>query len=400
MHPLLMVALVVGAPAGVTFQAAREVAAARAPDVRIAERRVGVSAAEVAIAGTLENPTLTVSTARESARFGTALSIPVPVFGQTSAAIDAAEADRIAMSDDVEVVRVESRWAATVAWIDLWEAQARASQLALGAVDAEKIVTIAKERFDAGTGARLDVVRADAELARARAEAQADAAAVRSASARLSSWIGGDRPDELAAAGEPGFSAVLPPLADLERALGDHPTVRRDRAQEAAADAHVDAEKRARWPIINGELGVDAFDPGLPRTDIIVGLSLPLPVFSLRGGFIERAGAEHALAQAMLEADRHRLLAGLVAAYRTAEAAGIRATALDREVLPLIEQARSMTEEGYRDGRVDLLRVLEATRALLDIRIERTTATAALHRALADLERSVGHPWEATHAAP
>ena len=49
-----------------------------------------------------------------------------------------------------------------------------------------------------------------------------------------------------------------------------------------------------------------------------------------------------------------------------------------------------MTEEGYRDGRVDLLRVLEAQRALLDGRVAHVDAQATWQRALADLERAQG----------
>jgi outer membrane protein TolC len=51
-----------------------------------------------------------------------------------------------------------------------------------------------------------------------------------------------------------------------------------------------------------------------------------------------------------------------------------------------------MTEEGYRDGRVDLLRVLDAQRAVLDGRSAYVEAQVAWQRALADVERAMGAP--------
>jgi cobalt-zinc-cadmium efflux system outer membrane protein len=53
-----------------------------------------------------------------------------------------------------------------------------------------------------------------------------------------------------------------------------------------------------------------------------------------------------------------------------------------------------MTEGGYRDGRVDLLRVLDAQRAVLEARLAALEARATWQRALAELERAIGVPAE------
>ena len=63
---------------------------------------------------------------------------------------------------------------------------------------------------------------------------------------------------------------------------------------------------------------------------------------------------------------------------------------LREQVLPSIQEASQMTEEGYQSGRVDLIRVLEARRTLIESRIAETTASATLGRAWADLERALG----------
>jgi outer membrane protein TolC len=55
-----------------------------------------------------------------------------------------------------------------------------------------------------------------------------------------------------------------------------------------------------------------------------------------------------------------------------------------------MEEARAMTQDAYLAGRVDLLRLLEAQRALLEAQLAEVEATAAWGRALADVERAAG----------
>ena len=158
-------------------------------------------------------------------------------------------------------------------------------------------------------------------------------------------------------------------LAELVRLLPAHPAVRRDRARIEAAAAHVRAEQRLRWPTINADLAVNWHDPTLPATDLIGGLTFEAPVLSLRGGAIARAKAEQALEETTAALELRRLDADLTDAYARAQGAGARARSLATDVLPALEEVRRMTEEGYRDGRVDLLRLIDAQRARLDNRL-------------------------------
>ena len=95
----------------------------------------------------------------------------------------------------------------------------------------------------------------------------------------------------------------------LDALLAEHPALARDRAQVAAAAAHVRAERRLRWPIVNADVVVNIHDPTLPGTDVIGGVSFDAPVLSLRGGAIARARAEQALAETTLALEQRRLAA-------------------------------------------------------------------------------------------
>jgi cobalt-zinc-cadmium efflux system outer membrane protein len=386
---VLVVLASAAAARDVSFAEARTLSLHAAADVQLAERRHDVSLAEVDVVGALVNPTISLSTATQTARLGSFLSVPVPLFGQRSGALDAARADAAAVRLDVDVTRREARWAATVAWLDLWEAQERAQLLERGAEDAARVMDIASQRLDAGTGPRLDVLRTRVDQVRARAEAQAAQALSTAAAARLAPWLGVAPELALTAAGPPGYSTD--PLQQLEGKQADvHPVLRRDLAQVEASGLHLVQEQRLRWPVLTPQVGVSAFDPTLPRPDVVVGLSFEVPVLSLRGGAIARAQAQRSLAEATADADARRLSALLIDALARSRSSALRRRALHEDVRPAMEEARAMTQDAYLAGRVDLLRLLEAQRALLEAQLAEVEATAAWGRALADVERAAG----------
>src|SRR5262245_8867413 len=210
MHALIF-GLFLAAEIPVTFEAARAAAIEGAPEVRIARRKIAVAAAHADEAGALENPTVALQSASETARFSGELTVPIAVFGQRGKNIDAAEAEREVSALELEVAKVEALHQATIAWLDLWEAQKRGEYLSFAATEAATFADIAQQRFDAGAGPMVDVLRLGADEARARAETLASEAAVRAASARLAPWIGAaEEVFALRASGEPAVSKTIP----------------------------------------------------------------------------------------------------------------------------------------------------------------------------------------------
>jgi outer membrane protein TolC len=179
-------------------------------------------------------------------------------------------------------------------------------------------------------------------------------------------------------------------LGTLQRWQAQHPALQRDRAAVQTAQMRVHLERRLRWPIVNVDVGVNQFDPTMPGRDYFGGLSFELPVLNQRGGEIARASSERALAHAEADADMLRLRAELEAAYREAEGAASQLNALHTNVVPALMEARQMTEESYRSGRVDLIRLLETQRALNESQVAEVAAVGAWGRALANLERATG----------
>jgi cobalt-zinc-cadmium efflux system outer membrane protein len=377
----------------VRFTEARERAVRLAPLVQAAGKRIGIARAQVRVAGTLANPTLSVQSATRTVGLGTWVTVPLPLFGQRGTAVDAAEADVGVSARELSMAQNEARFFATVAWIELWAAQERAHLLDGAAADTEHLLAVTQERFDAGSVPRVDVVRARAGSARAKADLASAQASVRSAALRLTPFLGVEPSDdtELRAEGVIEYAAELPELPTLLRRQVEHPALRRDRAQISAADAHLRSEQRQRWPIVNVDIGANQFDqtdPGGP--DVFGGLSFELPILNQRGGDIERAEAERALAESEAVGNSRLLRADLEAAYRDAQGALGQQEALHGDVVPALLEARKMTEEGYRSGRIDLLHLLDTQRALIESQLAEVDANAAFGRALAELERAAG----------
>jgi outer membrane protein, heavy metal efflux system len=373
-----------------SWDEARAVAARAVPDLEVAAARREVSVSEVQVAAVLPNPAVGISTARETAKLSVALSQPLPVFGQRATQVRAAQADLETAGREVELLLLDVRHGASLAWVDLWEAERRATLLASAATDATRVADIARARFEAGGAPRLDVVRATADVARASADGQAAVRLVAAAGARLDYFVG-IAAEASHTRGEAGLPDSLPATdaGELSR-TAVHPLLARDAAAVRAAEAHLVAERRARWPTVAGDLTVSWGDPTLARTDIIAGVGFELPVLSLRGGAILRAQALQALAEATRDLDGVRLTSERRDASARFAATSLRARVLREQVLPPMEEARQMTEEGYREGRVDFVRVLEAQRALTESRLAWVDAAAAATRAYVDLERALG----------
>jgi outer membrane protein, heavy metal efflux system len=374
-----------------SLREAQALGSAQAAVVVLAKNQASVAQAEVDVAGTLANPTLGLNTATQTARFGTSLNVPLPVFGQRGKSIEAAERAAMAAQQNIDVVTVEARWAATLAWVDLWEAQEQTFVLKLSSLDAQRSLDIATQKQEVGQSARIDVLRTDADVSRTQAELAAAQELVLAASARVSQALALDPREALHATGALSlFDAVASTQQTKEAQATLNPRLKQAQSQSEAAGARIAAEQRLRWPTLNAQFAVNQFDPTTPGTDFIFGLAFDVPILNRRGGAISRALAEKAAFEARARSEVRDVTVERLDAFHRMQAARGRHLALQNRVLPEISEARSMTEDGYKLGRLDLLRLLEAQRTLLETRLAELSAHAALARTVADFERALG----------
>lgn len=364
-------------------------ARAGAPDLRVARGRESIARADVGVAGVLPNPTISAATNSQVARLALGASLPLPILGQRGASIAASRADLETAHLDVEVTWTDVRAAAGRAYVALWLAQERAAARREGSVIAARFDAAVAARVELGASPDVDGLRTRAERLRAEADAREAEALVDAAASQLAFYLATN--EVVRADGEYAVPSDAPPLPSLAVRLDASPMVRRENSDARAADARVDREKALARPTPVIDLGADLGDPTLPTTNYRAGISLDVPLLSLRGPQIdrERAAAAAARSRASLELARNR--AALTAAYHTFVGADARAKML-AAVLVAADAASRATSESYQLGRAQLVAVLDASRTRLDTRLTLAEAIGTRAQAWIDIERAIGAP--------
>lgn len=363
------------------------------PGLQAALARVRVAAADAKQARLLPNPMLAVRLTYSSAGappvietgLGTELVALLARPRRAAAAdrrLEAAAAAALTEALDL-VAEVRSRYAGAQAL------DRRAQLLSEREALADRLGTVAEQRFAAGEAARVDVTTLRAERARLAIERAASDLARRDARLALAEIIGdgaGAADWELA----PPAELALTPAGDearwleaagarrpeiLERtwqlaALGDEAAISRLAAFDGAALGAA-AERDVEWAV-----GPE--------------IALPLPLFDRGGAREERAQAALAEARHELAAVRRRVASEVrrsLAAYSSARAA----LRLARDgLVPLEDQRRAELEALYLAGQADVSALLLAQQGLQDAHEKVADLELEAALALIRLERAVG----------
>jgi outer membrane protein TolC len=367
-------------------------AARIAPDVVVARSREAVASAEIGIAGTYPNPTVFGATSTQAAKFSGDLSVPLIVLGQRGAAERASRADYETVRVDTQVTVNDVRASAAHAFVLIWLAERMAEARADAATVTRKLEGAVMGRVDVGSSPAVEGLRVRAERLRADADAREAEQLVDAAASELGRWIGIIDGHALRAKGDPAVPEAPPSLGALALRVNNNPSARREDFDAWASEAHASRERALVRPAMTLNLGMDIADPTLPATNYRAQLGIDVPLFNQRGAYIEREEKAATVARARADAERRRLTADLVSAYRTFEAVSARRKALEEGVLPAAEAAANATEESYALGHAPLVAVLDAERARIDAHVSLLEAKAARANAWVDVMQAAGWP--------
>lgn len=247
-------------------------------------------------------------------------------------------------------------------------------------------------RFNAGTVPRLDVVKAQVDVAQADNDLIGNARDVANADAALNRVLG----RMLGAAIAPTDSLqppdALPSLEAIESAaLRARPELLSLEAQQRGAKANTAlTRENALLPDITLGAGRDLAVPsGFAYS---VGLSMPLPVLfwqHTRGDFAEAHHRELELAASYRDT-RAAVAQDVRTAYATADAALRQVVFLRDQLLPSAREAYRISSVSYGLGGLSALEVLDARRTLLSAQTQYAEALAAANSSRSELERAAG----------
>lgn len=389
---LLLAALAAGTPPAPPNASPLSLEAAlaeadRSAAVLVSRAEAAVQRRQVEATRAPASPVFSLGTTRYSARETAFLSQDIRWGGERTYSVRAAGATADAADSTAAGAVLEARRLVRQAWFALAAAE---DAEALGRESEERgneVAAAVRARTEGGRSPRLDLVRTEVAAARLSAAAEALAEGRRAAASHLHALLGRDTAADGRTDGRrpaPLDEAALAALA--KRAdPGRSPAVVAEERALAAAQAALEASRRRLLPGLSVSLGVNADDPGLPGPDYQGSVSLTLPIGARGSSAVHVADAQVAVAEARVVSARRQAAEAFAIADRRVRAARAQLDVLDRRAVPAAQEAATLTREAFDAGRGDLLRVLDAERALLETRSARLGAWAEEKAAEADL---------------
>lgn len=391
--PVAPAAIASAEPAApLTLEMALARAAAGNFSLSAASREVEANEGAIQQAGVLPNPEIALSMEdfRRQTRTTTGqVNIPLELGGKRSARVNAAERGREVAQAELRVVQSELRANVITAFFDVLIAQERVALATGSAGIAAKGAQAAARRVTAGKISPVEETKARVEQANAELEAAEATAELLSARQALSSLWGEATPSFTTVQGNLDTLPSRPAPDMLLQALDNAPALASNRSELDRRQALIAVERSKRYPDLTVSVGAKR-DNDLGRNQVIVGISVPLPLFDRNQGNLHEAIVRADKAQDELQANRVRLSNELRQASSQLSISRASAQTLKTVVLPGAQQAYDAASKGFEAGKFGFLDVLDAQRTLFQARIRYLTVLANTYKSVAAIDRIVG----------
>lgn len=254
---------------------------------------------------------------------------------------------------------------------------------------AEKTAAAVSERADAGKVSPMENTRAQVELAAARSEAHKAFRELEAARQRLSAFWGAERAGFTRVVGDLDEITPLPPEEAIRSLPQSNPVLARWQSELDRSEAVLDLARSEAVPDLNFTAGVRNFqDTG--NNALVVGVSLPIPLFDRNQGGVGEARAKLEKARQEQRAAKVTLQTELAETWQSLSAAYVESSTLRDKILPGAHEAYESTELGYREGKLDFLQMLDAQRTLFTVKRQYLLALGGYHMTSTDMERLIG----------
>lgn len=239
-------------------------------------------------------------------------------------------------------------------------------------------------RVGVGEAGRLELIRAEAEVATARTAANSAELEYVRALSQLHAAVGSTLDPQLKIEGEVDPPVTLPLLAELrQEAFERHPALAFARSEVSRAEARLTYETALRLPQPTLRAEIDR-PPDTPTYRL--GIEFPLPLWNRREGPIAEATAQLRQAKALAQSREVEIAAAIEGAYGRYQMTSQQLAAFEQGLLREAEEALRAAEAAYQLGERGILEVLDAQRVLRTVRLNFLNAQFDRQAALIDLD--------------
>ena len=284
-------------------------------------------------------------------------------------------------------------------FVDVAAAQRRL-ELARQEVElADQVFTMVAERVKAGKVPPVEQTKSRVLLATNRAALERARRQLLSARQRLVATWGSTQPAFDSVSGDLDRLTPIPTRESLLARLSQNPDLARWCAEISLRHAELAVARSKSVPDLTVSGGVRHF---AETSDVggVAGLAISIPIFDRNQGEVRQARYSVLRSLAERQAAETRGRAALEEAYQNLSTAYETATTLRTEVLPGAEEAFSVTNASYTEGKLPYIDVLDAQRTLHEARGQYIDALVEYHKAVADVERLIGERLSEPGAEP
>ena len=361
-------------------------------DLTVAQREIEAVEGQVIQGRVRPNPELTYSLEDQRTPTRTQsvqINLPIELGGKRAARIAAAERGRDVAVEELNTRRVEIRAAVVSAFFEALAAQDR-TMLAQDSVDlAKKATDAVAKRVTAGKVSPVEETKARVAEAGVRVELAQAQSEQRSTRARLAGLLGANPPRFTQVAGSVDDLPAVPSLDDIQQRLSASSALRRAQLEVERRRSLADVERSKQTPDVTVSLGVKRPNE-LARNQLVLGISVPLPLFDRNQGNLLEALKREDKARDELQALNLRLSTEVSQARERLASVRGEIDVLQREVLPGAKSAYDAATVGFGYGKFNFLEVLDAQRTYFAAKSQYLKALAEAHRAAADIDRVLG----------
>jgi len=248
-------------------------------------------------------------------------------------------------------------------------------------------------RYNAGTVAKLDVIKAQVALAQSENDLIANERGVANARAGLNRMLGRVLGASIEAADSLTIPSAPPDFADLEAmAMAQRPELRGLASEQAGARASQKLAQHYLLPDVDVSVTRSQLNGEPFEYETGIGVSLPIFFWQHQKGEVAEARYRANELDAQYRDMAAQVGEDLRNAYATASTSLRQAIYLRDQLVPSAREAYRIASTSYSLGGSSALEVIDAQRTLLDAQTQYAAALAAANDAIADLERATGAP--------